>query len=149
MDGSRWKQVALVAVCLPGGLVLLWLAGSTTVAMIRAIQNSEPSVIVDRLAIAACGAGIGMLGAALVVIAGDFLKSPILMKWAAVLFIGGGLLTIALPLPISMVASAYLSESGYVVCRELTEPSFKLSRTAWVRNESTCRKSRFTGANHR
>jgi len=117
--------------------------------MTRAIQTSAPSIVIDRLAIAAGAAGVGMLGAALVVIAGDFLRSPILMKCAAALFFGGGILTIALPLPVSFLASSHLSKSGYVVCPELTEPSFKLSRTLWVRDESVCRDSRSKGPNRR
>ena len=138
LDGSLRSQLILVGLCLPGGAGLLWLAGSTVLHMLSGMLKLDPVVIVDRLALAGCGAGLGMLGAALVVISGDFLRSRRLTQASFAILLTGGLLTVLLPLPASLAASGYLARSGYITCRELTEPSFKLSRTAWVRSADAC-----------
>jgi len=126
---------------LPGGLAVLWLAGSLTWQMIQAIHTSAEVVMVNRLHIAGLGAGLGLIGTALMIITGEFLQHARLTRWASALMVAGAALALVLPLPASLCAHYVLSSSGYETCAALSEPSFKLSRTAWVRDAETCRKA--------
>ncbi len=108
--------------------------------MIMSIQELAPVVIVNRGALAAIGAGIGLLGAALVVVAGDFLENSRLMQWGASALAVGAILTILIPFPAAFIAGRMLEERGYSECSALTAFGFRFSRVAWVRDPSACVK---------
>ena len=138
MNSQRLSQVFVVVTFLPGGFGALWFAGSMLLEMMAQMRELAPVVIIHRGALAAVGAGIGLLGAGWVVVAGDFLKSDRMMRWAGVMMAAGALLTLALPLPASFLAGRVLERAGYAECPELTAFSFCFSRVAWVRDSSRC-----------
>ncbi len=110
--------------------------------MVAGIRTSAEIVIVNRLSLAGFGAGFGLIGVGVLVVARDLLKNRLLSNLGAALVFGGAGMALLLPIPASFAASGVLSRAGYQVCKALSEPSFKLTRTAWVRPPSACRSQR-------
>jgi len=139
-QSNRRNQILVVVAMLPPGLAMVWITGAELLDMFRDLRAAADVVIVNRLVILGSGASIVMIGAALLVVAADFLGSRQLTAWATRIFFGGAAAMFLFPLPVSVYAGRVLSSRGYVECPMLAMPSFKLSRTAWTRDSATCER---------
>jgi len=134
MNLERHYPVLLVAMLLPFGLWLLYLAFETTWQPMTLLQLRAPVVVIHTLWFSSWGSSVLLIGVSTGVLGAEVLGRPWFRKLVGASLALGGVGMFLVPLPAALLLESRLSSAGYTAC----DKGLTLSERTWAVQPEDC-----------